>query len=56
MSDDWEGVHTCHAECPCQSGGEPTPDFLRVEASLVPWLAYLHAERSSASDEKGRDR
>lgn len=22
------GVHTCHADCPCQTGGTPTPDFL----------------------------
>lgn len=21
-------VHTCSAECPCQTGGTPTPDFL----------------------------
>ena len=20
-------VHTCHAECPCHTGGEPTPDW-----------------------------
>lgn len=22
-----EQVHTCHAECPCHTGGEPAPDF-----------------------------
>jgi hypothetical protein len=21
-------VHTCSAECPCQHGGKPTPDFI----------------------------
>ena len=21
-------IHTCHADCPCQSGGEPMPDFI----------------------------
>ena len=28
-----DGVHTCHAECPCHAGGEPVPDF---EESAVP--------------------
>lgn len=23
-------VHTCHAECPCQTGGEPMSDFLAM--------------------------
>lgn len=43
MSRDWEGVHTCHAECPCQTGGEPTPDFLPVEEAVprIGWYAYL---------------
>ena len=31
-------VHTCHAECPCRHGGEPSPDFLPVEGSLLPGL------------------
>lgn len=22
------GIHTCSAECPCQHGGTPTPDFI----------------------------
>lgn len=29
-----EDVHTCHAECPCQSGGEPRPDFIAAERCL----------------------
>lgn len=24
-------VHTCHAECPCQTGGEPPSDFAEPE-------------------------
>lgn len=32
---DWEGVHTCHSECPCQTGGKPTPDFLPVEDAAL---------------------
>lgn len=41
-------VHTCHAECPCQTGGEPRPDFLPIERSLLPGLTamYLHSNRS----------
>jgi hypothetical protein len=31
------GIHTCSAECPCQTGGEPTPDFLPVEGASV-WM------------------
>lgn len=27
-------VHTCHAECPCHTGGEPVPDFLPVGGAL----------------------
>lgn len=27
------GVHTCHAECPCQHGGRPSPDFLTNEGA-----------------------
>ena len=43
MSRDWEGVHTCHAECPCQTGGEPRPDFLPVEGAIpfLGWFGYL---------------
>lgn len=22
------GIHTCHAGCPCQTGGEPVSDFI----------------------------
>lgn len=28
MSDIWGGAHTCHEDCPCHEGKEPTPDFL----------------------------
>ncbi len=35
-------VHTCHAECPCHTGGEPRQDFIAVEGSLIPAL-YLAA-------------
>jgi hypothetical protein len=31
-------VHTCHDQCPCRTGGQPTPDFLPVEGSLLPGL------------------
>lgn len=27
----WEGVHTCHDECPCRTGGEPMADFSPAE-------------------------
>lgn len=30
----WVGVHTCHAECPCHAGGEPTPDFVDTPGPL----------------------
>ncbi len=26
-------AHTCHAECPCHTGGTPAPDF---EAAVCP--------------------
>ena len=26
--------HSCHADCSCQTGGEPTPDFLGVRPAL----------------------
>jgi hypothetical protein len=32
MSD--KNIHTCHADCPCQTGGEPVSDF--VEARTQP--------------------
>lgn len=35
MSGRYDDVHTCHAECPCQTGGEPPPDFLPVEGAAV---------------------
>lgn len=28
-------VHTCHDRCPCRTGGQPTPDFLPAEGSLL---------------------
>lgn len=31
-------VHTCHAECPCHTGGKPRPDFIKAEGSLLPGL------------------
>lgn len=31
---DWEGVHSCHSECPCHTGGEPAPDFISPVGSL----------------------
>jgi hypothetical protein len=31
-------VHTCHADCPCQHGGEPLEDFSPAEGSLLPGL------------------
>lgn len=31
-------VHTCHADCPCQTGGAPRPDFLPVEGGLLAGL------------------
>lgn len=24
----WTDEHTCHSECPCQTGGTPVPDFV----------------------------
>lgn len=40
---DWEGVHTCHDECPCHTGGKPAPDFLPVERAIpfLGWYGYL---------------
>lgn len=32
----WDRVHTCHAECPCQTGDEPLPDFVSDDG---PWCA-----------------
>jgi hypothetical protein len=29
MSD--KNIHTCHADCPCQTGGEPVSDFLEAQ-------------------------
>lgn len=26
-NDDTAGIHTCHAECPCQRGEQPVGDF-----------------------------
>ena len=45
-------VHTCHAECPCQTGGEPTPDFLAVEGSLLPrlWIMAQLREAREADE------
>lgn len=34
-------VHTCHAECPCQTSGEPPKDFLPIEGSLLPGLLAM---------------
>ncbi len=25
---DWSGIHSCWAGCPCQTGGQPVPDFV----------------------------
>lgn len=25
---DYRREHTCHADCPCHTGGQPTPDFI----------------------------
>lgn len=38
-----DSVHTCHDECPCHTGGEPTPDFLPVEGAVpvLGWFGYL---------------
>lgn len=56
---DWEGVHTCHDECPCHAGGRPLPDFAPIEEAVprVGWYGYLLgladiAEARAASDEK----
>lgn len=32
---DWAGVHTCHAECPCQAGGQPARDFIGITRSAT---------------------
>ena len=38
-------VHTCHADCPCQHGGEPRPDFLPAEGSLLAFYGVASAAR-----------
>ena len=38
-------VHTCHAECPCHHGGQPRPDFLPVEGSLLALYGVESAAR-----------
>lgn len=25
-----QSIHTCHADCPCQTGGKPVPDFIEA--------------------------
>lgn len=52
MDDD--RLHTCHAECPCHTGGEPTPDFLPIEGSLMPGLSALARQRRGDADELNR--
>jgi hypothetical protein len=34
MSD--KNIHTCHAECPCQTGGEPVSDFVEARTQPCP--------------------
>jgi hypothetical protein len=42
-----DDIHTCSAECPCQTGGEPRPDFIAVEGSLLPALLTMSRPISS---------
>jgi hypothetical protein len=51
MSDDTD-VHTCHSECPCQTGGEPTRDFAPAEGWLPPYLAAMVLHRLYGSDDE----
>lgn len=44
---DWDDVHTCHDECPCQTGGEPARDFAAAEGAATLMMLRLgipHAE------------
>lgn len=56
-------IHTCHAECPCHSGGKPPADFpdasSLAELELDGWLNLLEdvaarAERADAIVEEAR--
>lgn len=40
-------VHSCHEGCPCQSGGQPTPDFLGAPPMLN-MMILMEAIASSA--------
>ena len=46
-------VHTCSERCPCQTGGEPRPDFIVVEGSPIPALFLAAALRDR--DVQGED-
>lgn len=42
-------LHTCHAECPCQTGGTPLPDFAsatRRESNRVMSLQLQRPDRA----------
>ena len=43
-------VHTCHSECPCQTGGGPMRDFLPGEGS---WLALWLLLREQVGNDAG---
>lgn len=43
--------HTCHAACPCHTGGRPAPDNESVEL-LQPGATAAQDARSDGTDEK----
>lgn len=43
-------IHTCHADCPCQRGEKPIPDF--VEDTMPTDKSYAMARAGSALEEQ----
>jgi hypothetical protein len=39
-------IHTCHAECPCQTGGQPRPDFIDSAPAKIVVATMEQTERS----------
>jgi hypothetical protein len=48
-----ESIHTCHAECPCHTGGEPMPDFIAI--SDVNVIGNTTTIGRALADEERRD-
>lgn len=45
-------VHSCSSECPCQTGGEPMPDFSSAETTLLLCLLFMANEDMRHDDER----